>query len=150
MKRLAVLSAAALVLAGCGEQCRVSSSEAYNRALVKRLALEGISSEVRPDKGGVCFGKRHSEKAQAAAQDLTKHLFDARMYLVDECREKVLLAWVAGTGIEYSVQEPAKHGGALKGKYLYLHSLTALQVEENKKRIMQAPPAPSCKQGGTK
>jgi len=150
MKRLVAPCLAALVLAGCGEQCHMSSSENFNRTLVKRLALEGVSSEIRADKGGVCFSKRHTAKAQAAVQDLSKHIYTAGVYLVDECREKVLVAWAASTGVDFSLQEPAKHGGARKGKYLYFHSLTAQDAEENKKRIMERPPAPTCAEGGTK
>ena len=139
MRIVLALLLTAPLLAGCGEQCLMSSSEHFNRALVKRLALEGINGEVRPERGGVCFPKRKAEKAVAINEDLKKHFFAVAIYLPDECREKAMVEWATRSGLDFGVSEPAKFGGRSKGKILHLHSLTAGQVEANKKKRMEAP-----------
>ena len=149
MRTLLALLLAAPVLAGCGEQCLMSSSEHFNRALVKRLALEGIDSEVRPERGGVCFPKRKAEKAVAASQDLTQHFLSVAIYLADECREKAAVDWATRAGLDFSVQEPARFGGSRRGKIMYLHSHTAAEVEANKKRRTEVK-LPACPREASK
>lgn len=139
MRALLALLVLAPVLSGCGEQCLMSSSEPFNRALVKRLALEGIESEASAERGGVCFAKRKAERAAAINEDLKKHFFAVAIYLPDECREKAMVEWATRSGLDFGVSEPAKFGGRSKGKILHLHSLTAGQVEANKKKRMEAP-----------
>jgi len=135
----ALLVATALSGCGFGEQCLLHSSEDFARALVKRLALEGVSSEARKDKGGVCFSRRHHEKVVAINEDLKKHFFSVAIYLPDECREKAMVEWASRSGLDFGVSEPAKFGGRSKGKILHLYSLSAEQVETNRKKRMEAP-----------
>jgi hypothetical protein len=140
MRALAALLLAT-ALSGCGfaEQCLLHSNEEFARGLVKRLAQEGISSEARKDKGGVCFARRHAQRVIAIDEDLKKHFYSVAIYLPDECREKAMVEWASRSGLDFGVSEPAKFGGRTKGKILHLYSLSAEQVEANKKKRMEAP-----------
>ena len=148
MRAILAIALAAAALAGCGgEQCLLHSDADYARTLVKRLAAEGIKSEARKDKGGVCFAKRDAVKVAAVDEDLKKHFFGAGTYVADQCQEKTVVDWAKAAGLDYGVKEPAQHGGKRKGKIVYVYSLSAADVEANRKKLMEAPRGPKCPGG---
>ncbi len=141
--------ACGMALAGCGggEQCLMHSDPDFARALVKRLALEGIKSEARKEKGGVCFAKRDAQSVVAIDEDLKKHFFGAATYVVDQCQEKTVVDWATAAGLDHGVKDLTQYGGKRKGKIVYVYSLTAADVEVNRKKLMEAPRGQKCPPG---
>jgi hypothetical protein len=134
----------AMALSACGsEQCLPHGDPEFARGLVKRLALEGIKSEARKDKGGVCFAKRDAQKVVAIDEDLRKHFLATSLY-VDQCQEKNVIDWATAKGLDFGVKDLTQYGGKRKGKAIYLYSLTAAEEEANKKKLMEAPRGPKC------